>query len=196
MSISVCAGRAALAACLTLVLAACGSETPVVSEGTGSDTAPRADGFVNSLSVAVSGDETPEPVPPVSALSMVGGCDGKSVASIGFFAGDLASGNWYQVSFDTAEPVGKGQTGNFALSSLEWDNGLSPAKGVPETANIKVPNRFEGTGQMQLTTHDTGMDTRRMAGTLSGHLTNPSNGREVDVTIDIDFNWSCGVDLT
>ena len=79
----------------------------------------------------------------------------------------------------------------FGLSRLEWDNGLSPVEGMPEGSNITAPNRFEGTGRLELKTHDTGMNTRRMVGTLSGHLTNTKTGKEVDITIDTDFNWSC-----
>ena len=209
MLISVYARRAALAAGLAFILTACGSGNPdapaaagtdtassSASEGPASDAPPRADGPVNSLSIAVTGDETPQPVPPATELSMVGGCDGKSIASIGLYAGDMSGNGWFQVSFETDEPIGKGQTGSFALSRLEWDNGLSPVEGMPEGSNITAPNRFEGTGRLELKTHDTGMNTRRMVGTLSGHLTNTKTGKEVDITIDTDFNWSCGVDLS
>lgn len=134
------------------------------------------------------------PVPSAAEFSMVGGCSGSSIASIGLFSGDPSGEGWYQVSFDTADPVGKGQTGLFALSRLKWDNGVSPVPGMPEGANINAPNRFEGTGQLDLQTHDAGPDTRRMVGTLSGHLTNRANGKDVDIEVGIDINWSCGVD--
>ncbi|MCA8902731.1 MAG: hypothetical protein KDA53_15940 [Hyphomonas sp.] len=199
---SVYPARAAMLAGFALILSACGGDKPSdpAADGpgaAGSAEAPdRADGPVNSLSLSVSGDETPEPVPPISDLTMGGGCDGNSVASIGLSAGQPSAGGWLYVAFDTAGVLGKGETGVFELSRLVWDNGVTPVDGLPNGVAVNGPNRFEGAGQLDLATHNTGMNTRRMVGTLSGQLTNAASGKSVDFSADIDINWSCGVDFT
>lgn len=202
--------NATLFVCLcTLAFAGCGGGEAAESGGTAdaaassnaaapSDAAARSNdaGFVDAVTVRVTGDTEASITLRDDEVSMGGGCDGNSPISLGFHRGTPAEPDWFNLGFDTAERVGTGETGTFDLNELRWDNGTFVHHvGGRE---VRVPNRFGGTGTLTLTTHDATMahamaGARRLTGTLRADSLINRNGVAVRLEAEFDVHFSCGV---
>jgi hypothetical protein len=193
----------------TLALAACdggeAAESGDTADAAGrsaaaasSDATPRSDdgGFVDAVTVRVSGGTEASIALRDEALSLGGGCDGNSPISLGFFRGTPTDPDWFRLGFDTAERVGTGETGTFDLDEVRWDDGTFVHQvGGRE---VRVPDRFAGSGTLTLTTHDATMahamaGARRLTGTLRADSLTNRDGVAVRLEADFDVHLSCGV---
>lgn len=201
---------ATLFVCLyTLALVGCGGGEAAESGGAAnpaarsdaaasSSAAARSDevGFVDAVTVRVTGGADASIALRDKEVSLSGGCDGNSPISLGFHRGTPAEADWFRLGFDTTEPVGTGETGTFGLDAIRWDNGtfVHHVGG----SDVRVPDRFAGTGTLTVTTHDATMahsmaGARRLTGTLrADNLTN-KDGKTVRLEAEFDVHLSCGV---
>lgn len=195
--------NATLFVCLCLLaLAGCGGEA-AESGGAAEAAAPSdkavpsdAAGFVDAVTVRVTGGTESSIALRDKELTMSGGCDGNSPISLGFHRGTPIDPDWFSIGFDTAEPVRTGETSTFDLDEIRWDNGTFVHQ--VGGSEVRVPDRFNGTGTLTLATHDATMahsmaGSRRMTGMIrSDSLTN-RDGVAVRLEAEFDIRFSCGV---
>ena len=141
--------------------------------------------------IHVTGDVTDTIV--MSEPSMVGGCSGQNPFSIGLHEGDLRDEGLANWSMTTQDTVATGQTGPFALSEFIWDYGTVPVENMPPELNIRVPNRFEGSGMLDLIAHDPSLENRHMQGVVRALGMRNREGQVVDLEMEFRVNWSCGI---
>jgi hypothetical protein len=180
-----------------LALAACsGDEAP--ESGDSADAAAPSDdaGFVDAVTVRVTGGAEASIALRDDELSLGGGCDGNSPISLGFFRGLPTDPDWFRLGFDTVEPVGTGETGTFDLDEIRWDNGTFVRQ--MQGREVRVPDRFTGTGTLTLTTHDAtrahaSAGARRLTGTFRADSLTNANGVRARLEAEFDVRLSCGV---
>jgi len=127
-------------------------------------------------------------------LQFTGGCSGSTPASMGVHRGQPNSEDYVSFAFKTAEVVGTGETGAFAVSEIRWDHGTVSPQNMPPELNIRVPNRFEGTGKLDLTTHSASLKDRSMEGVITATGMSNKQGEAVDIEARFRLDWSCGIE--
>jgi hypothetical protein len=184
MAYAAVAGMAALA-----LLCACGGPrqaAPGVAESVPA-------GPVNAFSFEATGVAVRGTVPVAADLMLAGGCDGTTPINLSIFLGRPMDERWFNVAFVTEGVIAPGETGTFPLQSLQWDDGVMRPENLPEDSPARAPVRYSGKGTLTLETHMASIETRRMAGTLTGHVEQFGKGPAADITAHFDINFSCGV---
>ena len=178
-----------------LALAACGGSEPSTDgdNNAAEGTEDRAPGMINSCTLDANGTEALVPTPSPAGIQLVGGCDKSNPMSFTFYASVPQADDWFSLSFDTGEIVEGGETGRFELTELDWANGVFTPDNLPEGVNVKVPDQFSGTGTLDLTRHEASINSRRMVGTITGHVESENSDEAADLTAHFDINWSCAV---
>lgn len=162
--------------------------TPVEGQGEGhpiDESSPRW------FRVHATGDV--ETAVHVSNPQMTGGCSGSSPFSLGLLQSDPTREDYAYLSFSTQGAVATGAVGEFALSELKWDFGSVSPENMPPELNIRVPNRFSGTGTLELTSHIASPELRRMTGVIHAEGLTNHPGQSVDIEASFGVDWSCGI---
>ncbi len=150
-------------------------------------------GTANFLEVSSIGDVVTRTVIGAENLSLTGGCAPSTTLSIGLFRGTVQDESWFQLAFDSSENLATGQIGVVALKEVRWDNGTDSPPNIPPEMNIRVPNRFTGTGTLEITNHDATTQSRRMIGRVRASLHSRASGEDAELEARFDINMSCGV---
>ena len=201
-------GQVAGMAALALLLCACGGPAKRAAAEAGTETASRAGaetpgeareparraGPVNAFSFEETGVAMRQTVPAPEELMLAGGCTGDSPINLSIFLGRPMDERWFNVAFVTEGAIAPGETGSFPLQSLQWDDGVMRPENLPADSPARAPVRYSGKGTLTLEMHMASTQTRRMAGTLTGHVEQFGKGpAAADITAHFDINFSCGV---
>lgn len=65
---------------------------------------------------------------------------------------------------------------------------------VAGSMEVRFPNRFTGTGSVQIARHDAQAENRRLTGIVRGTASN-EEGVTANVIVEFDINLSCGVSM-
>lgn len=84
----------------------------------------------------------------------------------------------------TGSVIDPGQTGTFPADTVTY---WYPRMGLPSQTT------YTGTGALEITRHDAHPDSRRMTGRITGDDLADSRGGQVDVEVEFDLAWSCGM---
>lgn len=176
------------------LLGACGGPADDAPEAASEarETARPAGPF-NAFSFEETGVAMRQTVPDAAELTLAGGCTGETSMSLSMFLGQPIEERWFNVAFSTEGVVAPGATGTFPLQSLQWDDGVMRPENLPADSPARAPVRYSGKGTLTLDTHTASTETRRMAGTLTGHVEQLGKGPAADITAHFDINFSCGV---
>ena len=158
------------------------------SERTGNAVPDR---YVNALTFDASGDAEGSLQSDGADLMVAGGCDENGYIRMSLTRGNLADKDLFQVRLETEENVGPHATGTFALSKVGWYNGQVAPANLPTKANILVPDSYEGTGSLTLTTHDSSPGEWRMIGTIEGVVDQDVGDKTATITASFDVNLAC-----
>ncbi|MFW6084110.1 MAG: hypothetical protein ACODAA_02755 [Gemmatimonadota bacterium] len=139
----------------------------------------RASGVVDTT-LTIRGEE----------LALSGGCTGSSPISLGFRKGRPDSNDYLNVSIETHDVVGPGETGLFALANLDWDHGTL-VRSTPGGGEVRVPNRMTGSGVLMLTNHEAGVGDRRLEGLVRSEVRG-EDGQQVELVAEFGVNLACG----
>lgn len=122
---------------------------------------------------------------------VTGGCDDNGFIRVSLTRGNLSDEDLFQVRVETEDSVGAHATGTFALSKVGWYNGQVRPANLPTNANILVPDSYEGTGSLTLTTHDSTPGKQRMVGDTEGVVNQVVGDKTATVSASFDINLAC-----
>jgi hypothetical protein len=187
----------ATTAAITLMLISCGGGdggapaegTPLSQAAGEEDAAPNR--LINAFEFSPTGVAPVSELPSAAELTLTGGCSSPGRLSIGFSRGAAQDDTYFQFAMESSSPVASGQTGEVALTSINWDNGVEVAANLPADSPVRVPSRLQGTGTLTIESHTgTGM-AGRMSGTVSGTVTDTDTGDPVTIDVTFDINLAC-----
>ena len=166
--------------------------TDAPAEATSAAAPGGRDTGINAFEFTISGVEPVAETPTVGELTLAGGCTSTGPLSIGVVSGSPIDEDYFHFAMDSVEPVGRGQTGEVALSSITWDNGVKAPRNMPESA-IRVPNRLEGPGTLTIESHSGVGMGGRMSGVVQGTLTDSGTGESADLVVSFDIDLACAM---
>jgi hypothetical protein len=152
-----------------------------------------APGFVNLFSLDARDGVDTTLVFRGDAITITGGCTGDSPMSIGFHRGQPNLEDYVSFAFETAGPMGTGETGEFDVEEIRWDHGTVVPDNLPPGTTVRVPNRFTGTGLLSVSRHDAAIGQQRTTATITSDQMTNRQGTSVGLTVEFDINRSCGV---
>jgi hypothetical protein len=150
-----------------------------------------ADRYVNSLTFEAEGDAEGSLRSDGADIMLTGGCDENGFIRMSFTRGKITDEDLFQVRLVTGQSVGAAGTGTFELSEVGWYDGTFKAEDLPTEVDIRIPDAYEGTGVLTLTTHEPAINERRMAGTFAGRVEQVSGDNMATVRASFDINLSC-----
>lgn len=152
---------------------------------------PASDSVVRSFGFGAIGVEPASELPKASDLTVTGGCAAPSPMSIGFTSGSPHEDGYFRFAIESAGPVAPGDLGAVELTRITWDNGVTTPANMPEDSPIKVPNRFEGAGTLQIDMHTGRGMAGRMSGTVTGEVATRAGDQTASLVVEFDINLAC-----
>ncbi|MEN3972268.1 hypothetical protein WJS89_06265 [Sphingomicrobium sp. XHP0235] len=158
------------------------------SEQAGADAERHADGSpFRALTVRASGDIELQRRFGPGEMSLGGGCIGGQGMAFSASDADNPTGpDVFLLSFKAKEVPSQDETGTFELEEMAlWNGGTKFEYG-------NVPNVFEGTGKLVLTTHEGRGHNGQMRGMVHGDLVNSETGERAEVEASFHYGMGCG----